>query len=316
MPRILLIKTSSLGDVVHNFPVASDIAERCPGAIIDWVVEEAYAPLVRLHPAIRTVIPVAMRRWRKSLFSARTWQEISAFRKGLAADYHDLCIDTQGLLKSALITSVSSGVKHGFDAATAREPLAARFYDVTHHVERSHHAVTRNRLLAGLSLGYSIGDAVNYGLVRAPIDPGPPGCVLFHGTSRDDKLWPVPDWISLGRALEARGYRCIIPWGSDAERARSEVIRASLTQAIVPGRMDFGEIARMIANAGAVVGVDTGLVHLAAALGRPVVAIFRASDPELTGVHGVRQARNLGRGGSPPQPAAVLAALEEMGVIT
>jgi heptosyltransferase-1 len=315
MPRILLIKTSSLGDVVHNFPVASDIAERCPGAIIDWVVEEAYAPLVRLHPAISTVIPVAMRRWRKSLFSARTWQEIRAFRRDLAAESHDLCIDTQGLLKSALIASSSTGVKHGFDAATAREPLTARFYDVTHHVERSQHAVTRNRLLAGMAMGYSIGDVVNYGLKRVPVDAACPGFVLFHGTSRDDKMWPVADWISLGCALESRGYHCIIPWGSNAERERSQAIRAGLQRATVPDRMDFGEIARMISNASAVIGVDTGLVHLAAALGRPVVAIFRASDPDLTGVHGVSQARNLGRCGAPPQPAAVLAVLEEMGVI-
>jgi len=315
MPRILLIKTSSLGDVVHNFPVASDIAEHFPGAIIDWVVEEAYAPLVGLHPAISTSIPVAMRRWRKHLFSVRTWQEIGAFRRGLALSTYDLCIDTQGLLKSALIAAASVSVKHGFDTTTARESLAAHFYDVTHHVDRSQHAVTRNRLLAGMAMGYSLGEVVNYGLQQAPANAGPAGCVLFHGTSRDDKLWPVPDWISLGRALESRGYHCIIPWGSDAERARSEAIRAGLQQATVPGRMDFGEIARVISSAGAVIGVDTGLVHLAAALGRPVVAIFAGSDPLLTGVYGVSQARNLGRCGAPPEPAEVLASLQEIGVI-
>ena len=315
MPRILLIKTSSLGDVVHNFPVASDIAEHFPDAIIDWVVEEAYAPLASLHPAIRMVIPVAMRRWRKQLLSASTWQEIRLFRRRLAAEPHDLCIDTQGLLKSALIASASGSLKHGFDAATAREPLAARFYDVTHHVERRHHAVKRNRLLAGMAMGYSLGDTVNYGLKLAPAEPDQPGCVLFHGTSRDDKLWPVPDWISLGRALESHGFHCILPWGSDAERARSEAIRAGLHQATVPGRMDFGRIARMIAGATAVIGVDTGLVHLAAALGRPVVAIFAGSDPDLTGVYGVSQARNLGHCGAPPSPGAVLAGLQDMGVL-
>ncbi len=315
MPRILLIKTSSLGDVVHNFPVASDIAEHFPGAIIDWVVEEAYAPLVSLHPAVSTTIPVAMRRWRKHLFSARTWQEIGAFRRGLALESYDLCIDTQGLLKSALIAAASVSVKHGFDAATAREPLAARFYDVTHHVDRSQHAVMRNRLLAGMATGYSVGELVNYGLQQVPVAAGPAGCVLFHGTSRDDKLWPVPDWILLGRTLESLGYRCIIPWGSDAERVRSEVICAGLHHATVPGRMDFGEIARVISSASAVIGVDTGLVHLAAALGRPVVAIFTGSDPILTGVHGVSLARNLGRCGAPPEPAEVLASLQEMGVI-
>lgn len=317
MPRILLIKTSSLGDVVHNFPVAGDIRARFPDAVIDWVVEEAYVPLVRLHPAIHEVLPVAFRRWRKELLHPATWREFRAFRKALAARTYDLCIDTQGLLKSALIAGMVPAVRHGFDAETARERVAARFYDVVHHVDQACHAVQRNRLLAAKALRYCLSGAVDYGLkVPGPVSGmGPRCCVLFHGTSRNDKLWPVEDWIALGLALQARGYRCVLPWGSAAEQARSQAIAAALDMASVPARMDYGQMTDLISAASAVIGVDTGLVHLAAALGRPVVALFTGSDPELTGVYGAARARNLGARGAAPTPAAVLQALRDIQAI-
>ena len=313
MLRILLVKTSSLGDVVHNFPVVSDICRHFPEAAIDWVVEEPYLPMVRLHPAVRRVIPVALRRWRKRMLEQHTWKDIGDFRRMFHVEEYDAIIDTQGLLKSALIARAARGRRHGFDASSAREGVAARLYDATHHVRRGQHAVLRNRQLAAASLGYRLEDPTDYGLKAVSSGrEAQPYCVLLHGTSRADKLWPVDAWMALGLLLEERGYACVLPWGDDGERGRSECIAAGLQQASIPALLPLEKMAELLSGAAAVIGVDTGLVHLAAALGRPVVAIFSGSDPALTGVYGAPLGRNLGHQGIPPNPQEVLAALADM----
>jgi heptosyltransferase-1 len=311
--KILLVKTSSLGDVVHNFPVVRDVRARFPAARIDWMVEEAYAPLVRMHPGVDDVIPVAVRRWRRRLLRASTWSELAQWRERLRAGTYDAVIDTQGLVKSAVLARVSRGVRHGYDAATAREPFAARFYDVTHHVERGQHAVVRNRVLAGAALGYVPGEAADYGFPAQSLEPTRE-VVLLHSTSRADKQWPEADWIELGRELESRGYTAVLPWGSAAERSRSERLAGSLAHATVPTALGFDELSALFLRSGAVIGVDTGLVHLAAALGKPVVAIYRTTDPRLTGTYGARRARNLGAPGKRVSPEDVLQALDACGV--
>ncbi len=312
MLKALLIKTSSLGDVVHNLPVATDIRSRYPDARIDWAVEEAYAPLVALHTAVRNVIPVAIRRWRGRPLRASTWSEVGELRRLFGEERYDVVIDTQGLIKSAVLSRAANGRRHGFDAASARESLAARFYDVRHHVARHLHAVVRNRLLAAGALGYRADDPVDYGIRAAGQAGERRYCVLLHATSRADKLWPIERWIGLAGELEARGLRCALPWGSDAEHARSEEIAARLKRPWVPARMPLSDLATLLAGAAAVIGVDTGLTHLAAALGVPVVALFCGSDPALTGVYGARRARNLGASGAPPELAGVLGVLGEL----
>jgi lipopolysaccharide heptosyltransferase I len=313
MKKILLVKTSSLGDVVHNFPVVTDIRRHLPEARVDWVVEEPYAALVAMHPAVRRVIPVAMRRWRRGLLGHRTWKEIAEFRRLSQAEAYDAIVDTQGLMKSAVLARAARGRRHGFDAASAREPLAARLYDVTHHVANGQHAVRRNRLLAAAALGYRVAEGLDYGIAAAaPADPDA-YCVLLHGSSRADKLWPEDAWIDLGRRVEARALRCVLPWGSDEERARSERIAAGLARAVVPGPMALDRLAGMLRGARAVAGVDTGLAHLAAALARPVAAIYCASDPRLTGaVGGGGAVRNLGGPGHAPSVGEVWEALVEV----
>lgn len=313
MKRILLVKTSSLGDVIHNFPVASDIRRHLPEARVDWLVEEPYAALVALHPAVGRVIPVAMRRWRRGLLGHRTWKEIAEFRRLSQAEAYDAVVDTQGLVKSAVLARAARGRHHGFDAASAREPLAARLYDVTHHVARGQHAVRRNRMLAAAALGYRVGDGLDYGIVAPPPAQSEPYCVLLHGSSRADKLWAEDAWIELGRRIESRAMRCVLPWGSDEERLRSERIAAGLARAVVPGAMALDRLAGLLRGARAVAGVDTGLTHLAAALARPVAAIYCATDPRLTGVVGAGPVRNLGGPGHAPSAAEVWDALAEGG---
>lgn len=309
MKKILLVKTSSLGDVVHNLPVATDIARRYPDARIDWAVEEAFAALPALHPAVTRVIPVAVRRWREQLFKPATWREISDLRRLLADEGHDLVIDTQGLLKSALIARAASGERHGYDAASAREPMASRFYDVTHTVGRNLHAVVRNRSLAAAALGYVADDAANYGIGRDLSGGAQAYCVLLHATSRADKQWLEAHWIALGKHLAAMGLKCVLPWGSEGELACAERLAAAIPDAAAAPRLELTAVAGLLAGARFTVGVDTGLTHLSAAFGRPTVVIFCASSPELTGIYGAIAARNLGAAGVAPGVDDVIAAL-------
>jgi heptosyltransferase-1 len=307
MPRILFVKTSSLGDVVHHCPAVSDAAREVAGAQIDWVVEEAFAGVARLHRAVRRVIPVAVRRWRGALWRSSVWSEIAEFRRELRAERYDAVIDTQGLLKSALVTGTAAGTTHGMDRASAREPLAARFYDVTHAVPRALHAVERNRRLTAAALAYSISDGCEYGLKTQATDKGGAYAVLLTMTSRADKLWPEERWVELGRAL---ALPVVLPWGSAPERARADRIARAIGQAVVPQRMAIDALAELLSNAKGVVGLDTGLTHLAAALGVRTIGIYGASDPALTGIYGAPRAKNVGAPGKPPQVFEVLKAFE------
>ena len=311
MANILFIKTSSLGDVVHHMPALTDARKAHPDATFSWLVEEAFAPLVRLHPAIDTVIPVASRRWRKSLYAPATIAEIRASFRDIRAQRYDEIVDTQGLLRTAILTRAARGMRHGYDASSVREPLASLFYDVRHRVERDMHAVERNRILSGLALGYAPDEAPDFGLDRARIgkDSTSRYGLLLHATARREKQWPDADWIAFAK-LFAQRFELLLPWGTEAERARSEYIAAAVPGARVPDRAPLDQIAKLIAGAQFVVGVDTGLLHLAAALGVPVVAIFAGSKPALTGPMGRGRLSILGDDGKPPSVDAVVEAVE------
>jgi heptosyltransferase-1 len=313
MANILFIKTSSLGDVVHHMPALTDARKAHPDATFSWLVEEAFAPLVRLHPAIDTVIPVASRRWRKSLYAPATIAEIRASFRNIRAQRYDEIVDTQGLLRTAILMRAARGMRHGYDASSVREPLASLFYDVRHRVERDMHAVERNRILSGLALGYAPDEAPDFGLDRARIgkDSTSRYGLLLHATARREKQWPDADWIAFAK-LFAQRFELLLPWGTEAERARSEYIAAAVPGARVPDHAPLDQIAKLIAGAQFVVGVDTGLLHLAAALGVPVVAIFAGSKPALTGPMGRGRLSILGDDGKPPSVDAVVEAVESI----
>ena len=217
MADILFIKTSSLGDVVHHMPALTEARKARPDARFTWLVEEAFAPLVRLHPAAGEVVPVAWRRWRKSLFSPATLGEIGGSLRAIRASRYDEIVDSQGLLRSAVIARLAHGRRHGYDASSIREPLAAMFYDVRHSVSRALHAVERNRILSGLALGYTPRGAPDFGLDRARFAaPSERYAVLLHATAEPRKLWPEADWIALGKELgKALGdLTLVLPWGT------------------------------------------------------------------------------------------------------
>lgn len=311
--RILFVKTSSLGDVIHQCPALTDVRRRYPDALIDWVVEETFAGLVALHPAVRRVVPVAVRRWRRGTFRPSVWKEVSAFRHLLGSETYDFVIDSQGLLKSALIALVANGERHGFDAESAREPIASRFYDVRHRVSRNIHAVERNRELTAISLGIHRAGDCDYGLIPRPepLNSMPsPFCVLLSMTSRPEKLWPEQCWGDLVKALAAQGCESVFPWGNEAERTRCNRIVDLAGSGLVLPALSLGEIASKMSRARNVIGVDTGLTHLAVALKVPSVALYVCSDPVLTGLHGTGRLVNLGGLGQMPSAQDALDALK------
>jgi heptosyltransferase-1 len=321
MPDILFIKTSSLGDVIHHMPAVTDARKALPDARFAWLVEEAFARLARLHPAVDEIVPVAWRRWRKSLIFPATLNEIVGNARAVRDRHYDTVIDTQGLLRTGLIARIARGTRHGYGRGSIREPLASMFYDIRHTVSRSLHAVERNRLLTGLALGYTPRGAPDYGLDRARLaDPASrqtdPYAVLLHATAQAQKEWPVANWIALGKSVAARGMGVVLPWGTEAERARSETIAAAISGSLagvrVPDRAPLDQVARLIAGARYVVGVDTGLLHLAAALSVPSVAIFTGSKPHLTGPVGNGPLAVLGAQGRSPDVEEVAEALRAL----
>lgn len=313
MAKILLIKTSSLGDVIHQLPAVTDIRANFADVQIDWVVEENFAELPTLHPGVANVLPVAIRRWRRKLAHAATWREIGAFLRRLQKTRYDLVLDSQGLIKSTLIALCSRGPRCGYDRHSARESLAALAYHRTIAVSTELHAVERIRQLTGRAMGYAPEGPPDYGICSSAVPwLDQPYVVLLHATSRSDKEWPEASWLALAAHLNAQGLCCVLPWGSERERERGERLAGAMQNALVPPRLSLVQAVAMLGPAIAVVGVDTGLTHLAAALKTPVVALYCASEPGLTGVYGSGPGVNLGGYHAMPQPDVVIAALAEV----
>jgi heptosyltransferase-1 len=310
-PRVLFVKLSSLGDVVHHLPAVTDLARARPGVHIAWAVEEAYAELVRLHPAVADAFPVSLRALRKGPLSPARWARLSATRRSLREGRWDDVVDTQGLLKSAIVARFARAATFGLDRKSARERTASRFYDVKLAVPRALHAVERNRRLVAQVFGYPLEGAADYGLSPPPQPPSwaPQSAytVFLHAASRAQKRWPHEHWVALGRAANDAGLDVLIPGGTEVERSAAARIAKELPRAMAAPAMGLGEAAALLGHARCVAGVDTGLTHLAAALGVPTVGIYSATRPELTGLH-ASNAVNVGGAGRVPTVEEVLAA--------
>lgn len=314
MPLVLLVKTSSLGDVVHNLPVVSDLSASLPTAKIDWAVEETFDAIPRLHPNVRRVIPVAIRRWRAHWMTSKVRDEIAAFIKRLREERYDAIIDTQGLFKSAFIARAARGRRFGLDWKSSREPLFP-FYHRTFCVPRLAHAVERNRTLAARVLAYAPPSRVDYGIgserARYPWLPEQYG-LFMHGTSAAEKLWDEKDWVALGHAVGQRGIAPVLPWGNADERVRSERLARLIPGAVVPPWFPLAELSGVLAGARCAIGVDTGLTHLAGALGVPTVGIYNATEPAKTGLYGCARGVNVGGVATAPRVEEVLRAVESV----
>jgi heptosyltransferase I len=343
-PKILLVKLSSLGDILHNLPIVWDLRKRLPNAQIDWIVEEAYIPL--LEPlkstesflGIDRIIPLAFRRWRKNLFSIRAWHEFFSMRKLLQSVTYDIVIETQGLLKSALISALAKKTRYaivsGLGNATENsgyEPMARVFYTHSVPVPNQCHAIDRSRWVMCSSLDWPLIDRhieppmfypspfVNQ-LQPLAIESlqkqqnGLPASyiVCFHSTARAAKRWPSEKWIQLGEALSSQGYRILFPWGSPEEMKISALIASEVPGAIVPRALSIEEVYRLIAHASLTIGVDTGLTHMSAALNKPTIEIYCDSPKWKTEGYWCENIVNLGDFKNTPQVNNVLQAARSL----
>ena len=292
--KVCVIKTSSMGDVIHTLPALTDAQKAIPSLSIDWVVEENFAEIPRWHSAVNRVLPIALRRWRKSPFSIQTRNEWKNYRTLLQAENYDAVIDAQGLIKSALFaTRFAQGVKHGYDRQSIREPLASFFYDKKYAISYQQHAVERIRQLFAHSLGYELPQVQgDYGIARHFLyQTSEKNYVVFiHSTTRADKHWEELEWQKLIEKITALSDDEIrLPWGNEQEKERAERLAQVHSKVIVLPKLTLTELAKQLANAKAVVSVDTGLAHLTAALDKPNITLYGATDPKLIGCYGKNQ---------------------------
>jgi heptosyltransferase I len=319
MSSILIVRQSSLGDIVHALPVVQDIKQHRPGDSVDWVAEEMFADLVRLNRNVRTVIPVSLRRWRHAPFARATWHEIAAFRAALRAQRYDFVIDLQEQVKGALIGLLARGAVHGSDRSGVREPVITLTYRRAYPIAPDQHLIDRCRQLVGKALGYEPVGPPQFGLsaettgASAALMPAGPFMVCIHSTSQNEKLWPEAHWRTLLRHFTQEGMTVVLPSGNAGEMARGERLAQGIAGVRVDARRSFSETASLLAGADLVCGVDTGLIHLAAALGTPTIALFLASDKELCGAARLgSNAMDIGAAGMVPSPEEVIAAARAM----
>ena len=297
MLKHLIIKTSSLGDVVHMLPAISDASKAKPGINFDWVVEKSFSEIPAWHPAIDKIIPVEIRKWRKQLFKQTTRDEFRIFKHHIQETTYSKVIDAQGLLKSAFISRYAKGETWGYDKNSITESLATRFYQHTVAIAFKEHAITRNRLMLAKTLGYSIDSFdLDYGIADNPlfqssinelqksINLPNKTIVALHGTSRIDKEWPIEHWDKFIKTVEKLGYSVLLPWGNPEEKSRAEHLAKNNALVIVLPHCSLSTLAGLIKNATAVIGMDTGLMHIAAAFDKKGIALYPVTQPELTGV--------------------------------
>jgi heptosyltransferase I len=322
--KILIVRVSSLGDVVHNMPMLADILRHTPGAQIDWVVEEGYVELVRLNRGVRKIIPFALRRWRKSLFSAQTRSEIRTFRGSLRAEQYDVVFDTQGLFKTSLVmrlAHLAPGAKRvGLANATegsGYEAISRIFQTQSVPVGLRTHAVLRARLVAAAALGYAVDSAADFNLAapstaKAAWLPDSPYAVFFHATARDAKRWSDDAWVEIARDLHARGMPVLLPWGNDKEKRAAEQLASRMSNAQVLPRLAMMDAVVLAQRAALAIGVDTGLTHIAAAYLRPTIELYCDSPRWKTEGDWSPNIINLGDTGTPPTVAEVQAAVARL----
>lgn len=294
MKRVLIIKTSSMGDIIHTLPALTDAASAIPDIQFDWVVEENFAEIPAWHPAVNHIIPVAIRRWRKSILKTLRSGEWAEFRQNINNYEYDAVIDAQGLLKSAWITKKARGATFGLDKHSAREPLASYFYQHPQAISWQQHAVERIRQLFAQSLGYTVPTetgkfALNHNLFENSYSSHTPYIVFIHGTTWATKHWPENYWRKLTQPVVSAGYSVLLPWGNEIERARAEQIAKDLDFVTVLPKLSLAAIAGVLSGATAAVAVDTGLGHLAAAMDIPCVSLYGPTSPDKIGAYGADQ---------------------------
>ena len=338
--KFLIVKISSLGDVLHNLPIIWDIRKHFPDAQIDWVVEEGYVDLLKPLQSkgefrgIDRIIPIALRRWKKDIFSSKNWQEFKKFIQILRQEEYDQVIDFQGLIKSAVVCSLAKrsdqGKTTGLANATeysAYEPMARMFYSQSVQVPKRCHAIDRSRYLLSSAcqiplidrtsspefyLKPAIDDLFQKNISDDQKELVSPYVLCFHATARDAKKWDINSWISVGKYLISRGFNPVFPWGNSMERRASEKLVSHIGGGIVPPAFSISQYFDIISNASLIIGVDTGLTHLSAALNQPTIELYCDSPVWKTEGFWSEKIINLGDTGKPPSTDEAIAAINRL----
>lgn len=293
--RVLIVKVSSLGDIIHTLPAVTDAYNARKDIVFDWVVEENFTEVPSWHPAVDNVIPVAIRRWRRNLVKTYMNNEFRSFKRSLQGVHYDLVIDAQGLIKSGVISRISRGLTIGLSNRTIREPMATLFYNKVYSVPWTEHAVDRVRQLFSRALSYRYDkESIDYGIdisrIQSDTEVSSRKKVVFlHGTTWNTKHWPENYWRHLAFIAGESGYDVLLPWGNESERVRAEYIAADSDHVSVLDRQSLSGLAKHILSSEGVVAVDTGLGHLAAALDRPTLSLYGPTNPGLSGTIGLKQ---------------------------
>ncbi len=299
MKRVLIVKMSSMGDVIHTLPALTDVRRIYPDIEFDWVVEPSFAEIPRWHKAVKTVIPAPLRSLRKAPWQSFHKGEWHALLKRLRYTSYDAVIDAQGLVKSALVAKFAKGKRFGFDRKSAREGMASVVYHQKIAVPKGQHAVERVRQLFANIFHYpNPSSPPDYGIDKtrlADISYGNKTILFLHGTTWPTKHWPENYWCQLAHCAAREGYQVLLPWGNEIEKSRAQKIRQScqenaieLLPEVLP-KLSLGEVTSLIAKARGIVAVDTGLGHVAAAMAVPTVSLYGPTDPKLTGAYGPNQ---------------------------
>lgn len=291
--KVLIVKTSSLGDVIHTLPALTDALSVYPDLEVDWLVEKSFSEPLRWHKGIKGIIEIEFRKWRKTPCQAWRQGQWQSVYKQLRQNRYDIIIDAQGLLKSALMAFVAKGKRYGLALGSSREPVASLLYHHRYVIDWQMHAIERVRQLFAQALNYPIPTTEpNYGLdgsFKSHLPLQSSKSILFlHGTTWDTKLWPLSEWQALGQKLKREGYQIRLPWGNAIEKERAEMIAKACDGHVLPA-LNLQGVALELINAKAVVAVDTGLGHLAAALSVPTISLYGATDAHKTGTRGRNQ---------------------------
>lgn len=291
--QILIVKTSSMGDIIHTLPAVTDLVNAKKNISIDWAVEAAFAEIPRMNASINKVIPVQLRNLRKHPLQTIRQGELRDFYQNIKKKTYDIILDAQGLIKSALLTRLAKGTHLGLDANSAREPLASLLYDKKFYIPKNQHAIHRLRQLFAKAFDYTVPDGpIHYGLNReefslpAQLSLSEKYLVFLHGTSWPSKHWPQSYWVTLTEKAIAAGFSVVLPWATDAEYANASEISQGLSNASILPHLSLTELAAVLAHATGVVSVDSGLGHLACALNVPLVGLYGPTDYRLTGMLG------------------------------
>ena len=291
MRRVLLIKMSSMGDIIHTYPAITEAKRLCPDLVFDWVVEEAFADIAALHPAVENIIPIGFRRLRKKPFEMLRSKEWKSFKEQLRLHDYDYVIDAQGLLKSAWIARQAGKPVYGLSFSSARESLASLFYMHGYAVKKGLPAIARIRQLFARVLGYKEEPGFpGYGikpLLPLKVVDGKPTVFFLHGTAWKSKEWPDRYWQALAKLANNAGYRVLISGGSMAEMARAKLLADRADDVVVLPRQEILQLMRHIAGSELVIGLDTGLSYLAVAMGLPVLTLYGPTRPEVSREMGV-----------------------------